>query len=87
MLEQGKRLDIDVLDRGTVGFVMSVLWFLAVQYDGYLRRLEAGDNEEVKEVKDEENNIVTRLAHASYSWWPWSSETGQETTMTRNGRG
>ncbi|AAW45283.2 hypothetical protein CNI04390 [Cryptococcus deneoformans JEC21] len=81
---------VEVVDSywlGTVGFVMSVLWFLAVQYDGYLRRLEAGDNEEVKEVKDEENNIVTRLAHASYSWWPWSSETGQETTMTRNGRG
>lgn len=79
-------MDIDVLDRGTTGFVMSVLWFLAVQYNGYLRRLEAGHNEEVKEVKAERNNIVKRMANAASSWWPWS-ETGQGTADTGDAEG
>lgn len=86
MSEQGKRLDIDVLDRGTTGFIMSVLWFLAVQYNGYLRRLEAGHNEEVEEVEVERNNIVKRMANAASSWWPWS-ETGQGTADTGMRRG
>lgn len=86
MSEQGKRLDIDVLDRGTTGFIMSVLWFLAVQYNGYLRRLEAGHNEEVEEVEVERNNIVKRMANAASSWWPWS-ETGQGTADTGDAEG
>lgn len=80
------RLDIDVLDRGTTGFIMSVLWFLAVQYNGYLRRLEAGHNEEVEEVEVERNNIVKRMANAASSWWPWS-ETGQGTADTGDAEG
>lgn len=77
-----KALDTDVPDRGTVGFVMSVLWFLAVQYDGYLRRLEARNNDEIKDDKIMESSIVTRVANVAYSWWPWS-EAGQRRTAVK----
>lgn len=77
-----KALYTEVPDRGTVGFVMSVLWFLAVQYDGYFRRLEAGDSDEIKEDKIKESSIVTRAANVAYSWWPWS-EAGQRGTAVK----
>lgn len=77
-----KASDTDVPDRGTVGFVMSVLWFLAVQYDGYLRWLEARNNDEIKNDKIMESSIVTRVANVAYSWWPWS-EAGQRRTAVK----
>ncbi|OXG15742.1 hypothetical protein C349_04896 [Cryptococcus neoformans var. grubii Br795] len=77
---------VDVYWLGATGFIMSVLWFLAVQYNGYLRRLEAGHNEEVEEVEVERNNIVKRMANAASSWWPWS-ETGQGTADTGDAEG
>lgn len=77
-----KALDSDVADRGTAGFVMSVLWFLAVQYDGYLQRLEARNNDEIKGEKIKESSIVTRVANEAYRWWPWS-EAGQRGTAVK----
>lgn len=75
-------LDTDAPDRGTVGFVMSVSWFLVVHYDGYLRRLEARGNDEIKEDKIMESSIVTRMANVAYSWWPWR-EAGQRRTAVK----
>lgn len=77
-----KALDTDLPDRGTVAFIMSVLWFLAEQYDGYLRRLEARNNDEIKDDKIKESSIATRVANVAYSWWPWR-EAGQRGTAVK----
>nr|KIR47609.1 hypothetical protein I312_03377 [Cryptococcus bacillisporus CA1280] len=73
---------VDVYWLGTVAFIMSVLWFLAEQYDGYLRRLEARNNDEIKDDKIKESSIATRVANVAYSWWPWR-EAGQRGTAVK----
>ncbi|WVQ72969.1 hypothetical protein IAR50_002531 [Cryptococcus sp. DSM 104548] len=55
---------------GTVAFVMSVLWFLLVEYDGFLRRLQDGVDNEL-EVK-EEKGVVNGLTQSAWGWWPWA---------------
>ncbi|WVN90684.1 uncharacterized protein L203_105926 [Cryptococcus depauperatus CBS 7841] len=59
---------------GIVSFPFSVVWFLLIEYNAHVKRLQEGEDELVAEDSDEKDATSKKTTKAYSHWWPWASD-------------
>ncbi|WVO18707.1 hypothetical protein L204_106427 [Cryptococcus depauperatus] len=69
---------------GIVSFPFSVVWFLLIEYNARVKRLQEGEDELVVEDSDEKGATSKKITKVYNHWWPWASDRTEVLDKTKD---